>query len=705
MEGFKLVRLLTSFLLSIQMISDAADTISATQFVKDGDTLVSAGGSFELGFFNPGSSKNRYVGIWYKNIPVRTVVWVANREAPLVDASGVLTVTGPGIIVLLNSTNNTIWSSKPSRTVQDPVAQLLDTGNLVVRGASDDVNQEENILWQSSDYPSDTLLPGMKLGKNFATGLDRYLLSWKSSDDPAPGEFTGHCDPTGYPQMVARKGSVEWYRTGSWNGVRFSGMPSLSPNTIYRYQLVFNNKEVYYSFELLSSSVVSRVTLNPNGFTQRWTWPIGRTKSWVLYLATPADNCDTYALCGAYGNCNLGRSPVCSCLDKFVPKYQEDWANTDWSNGCVWKTPLDCNNGDGFSKYSDVKLPDTKHSWYNASMTLNECKLLCLRNCSCMAYANLDIRAGGSGCLIWFGDLIDIRQFPEGSGQDIYIRVASSDSDEMSIPSKYHNGNLQGVLDEGQEIAVKRLSETSRQGLDEFMNEVICISKLQHRNLVKLLGCCIHGDERILIYEYMANKSLDTFIFDETQRKLLDWPKRVCIINGIARGLMYLHQDSRLRIVHRDLKVSNILLDFEMNPKISDFGMARSFIGNETGANTKRVVGTYGYMSPEYQLDGHFSVKSDVFSFGVIVLEIVSGRRNRGFSHQDHQHNLLGHQCPEDRPTMSSVVLMLSSEGVLPWPKQPGFFTERTALEIPEYHFISDSVCSNNECTITLVDA
>ncbi|XP_062226864.1 G-type lectin S-receptor-like serine/threonine-protein kinase At4g27290 [Phragmites australis] len=215
-------------------------------------------------------------------------------------------------------------------------------------------------------------------------------------------------------------------------------------------------------------------------------------------------------------------------------------------------------------------------------------------------------------------------EFPFISFEDI-VTATDNFSDSNMLGKGGFGKVYKGMLEGTKEVAIKRLSKGSGQGTEEFRNEVVLIAKLQHKNLVKLLGCCIHEDERLLVYEYLPNKSLDNFLFDSARKPMLQWPTRCKIIQGIARGILYLHQDSRLTIIHRDLKASNILLDKEISPKISDFGMARVFCGDQHQANTNRVVGTYGYMSPEYAMEGAFSVKSDTYSFGVLVLEIVSG--------------------------------------------------------------------------------
>lgn len=691
----------------------------------------------------------------------------------------------------------------------------LDNGNLVLR---DEKNRSaDSYVWQSFDYPSDTFLPGMKLGTNFRTGLTRKLTSWRNYDDPSLGDVTYVLFFHGYPEPRIQKGESIISRRGPWNGITFSGGPVLKKNSVFTPRLISNDEEIYYMYENNDKSMVSRLVVNQSANSlQIYTWK-NDSRIWKLLASDPRDRCDTYRACGAFSRCNMNTSPGCPCLMGFMPESKA----TDWTGDCIRKTTLNCSKDDGFVKIEGLKMPDTSHTWVNGSMSLKECKNMCLSNCSCTGYTVSNIRDGGSGCAVWFGDLVDIRDFPE-SEQPLYVRVAASDleddgkkikkslvaiitpivvsailllvfsgyytwtckmklkgsqrrdeakyqdgsedehnlpifdlatiskaTDNFSISNKLGEGGFgpvyKGELLGGQEIAVKRLSKYSTQGADEFKNEVILISNLQHRNLVKLLGCCIQGEENMLIYEYMPNKSLDSFIFDTETSGVLDWKKRFDIIIGIARGLLYLHHDSRMRIIHRDLKASNVLLDNNMSPKISDFGLARMFREELIEATTSRVVGTYGYMSPEYVIDGHFSLKSDVFSFGVLLLEIISGKKNKGFVHPEHQHNLLGHawklwiegkamelieksieesfdkieiircihvgllcvqQHPDDRPTMSKVVLMLSSESHAgPQPKEPGFFTERYTREATSLD-VSGNQCStppNDSTSLLLV--
>ncbi|KAK9074722.1 hypothetical protein SSX86_003040 [Deinandra increscens subsp. villosa] len=799
----------------------ASDTLSTNQTIRDGETIVSPQQTFELGFFSPSNtSQNRYLGIWYKQLATRTVVWVANRETPLTsNNSGELTLAPGGLLVLRDSTNNQIIWSSNSNTSRETgnnnvvvVARLLDDSNFMVVDSSTQ-DGPDDYIWQSFDHPGNTMMPGMKFGRNLKRGVVTNYTSWKSDDDPSPGEFMVYMDSNGLPQIFQKDRDEIQYRLGSWNGVAFGGSTNNHPNPTYRTSFYMDAMEISAVLKLINKSVLTKLTVTPDGNMGQWNWN-NRTRRWFLYSSMTMGSCKRYALCGVHGICDISQSPNCGCLRGFTPKRPGQWKIGDWTNGCRREIPLaDCGAGEGFRKYPFVKIPDTRGSWFDRNMSLEECRMKCSRQCNCTAYAALDIKQG-SGCLLWYNDLIDMRTLPN-NGQDIYIRMSAaalekdrrrirskkiiwyiitpvslglvillglcvtmivkkkkkkktvkaqgrSDeiihkdgfdlplfslstlivaTDNFSIGNKLGEGGFgpvyKGFLENGVEIAVKRLSRVSTQGVEEFKNEVIFISKLQHRNLVKILGYCVKGPEKLLVYEFMPNNSLDLLLFG-TKRKILNWSQRYHIINGIARGLLYLHQDSHLRIIHRDLKAANILLDHEMNPKISDFGLARRFGGNETETNTIRVVGTYGYMAPEYAGDEFFSTKSDVFSFGVLVLEVVSGKKNRQFLCDTYNHNLVGHvwrlykegkslaladesliessdlqmlrlihiallcvqHSPEDRPDMSMVVLMLSSDRRLPEPRQPGYYIELDKFG-PENSSNMQTQISNSYITVS----
>ncbi|XP_062189159.1 cysteine-rich receptor-like protein kinase 6 [Phragmites australis] len=302
-----------------------------------------------------------------------------------------------------------------------------------------------------------------------------------------------------------------------------------------------------------------------------------------------------------------------------------------------------------------------------------------------------------------------------------------------------------GTLPDGQQIAVKRLSQGSTQGIRELKNELVFVAKLHHKNLVRLVGVCLEEQEKVVVYEYMPNRSLDTILFDPEKSKDLDWGNRFKIICGIARGLQYVHEDSQLKIIHRDLKASNVLLDLDLNPKISDFGLARLFEEDQTRDVTNRVVGTFGYMAPEYAMRGHYSIKSDVFSFGVLVLEIITGRRNCGSYNSEESFDLLtliwehwtngrildivdpflssfpedqvltcaqvGMLCvqenPTDRPTMSAVNVILSTDASsLQAPSKPAFCIREISTDPEQYQAVSratrkPAVVTPNEVSLT----
>ncbi|XP_042450693.1 G-type lectin S-receptor-like serine/threonine-protein kinase At4g27290 isoform X2 [Zingiber officinale] len=822
----RMQRFLFQFLNILAAISivhcQTSDSLTPNSSLRNDQSLTSSGGIFQLGFFTPISgSVQGYIAIWYNNssITERTIVWIANRNQSVNTSTATLNFTSDGNLILFDNGTDVSWSTGTSTAQNSAQVQLLDSGNLVLTVAGD--GGSKKTLWQSFDHPSDTFLPGMRLGVDYRNNTSWQLVSWKSVTNPSPGNYAFKMETRGVPEIFLWNGSSKIYRTGPWNDKgSFSGNPRMKNKDIssqLEFNFVSNSSMVYYSTQYkFGSSVLTRAVINASGKYERWSWTRG---GWSPAWNVPVDDCDVYARCGRNSICNWDYiSFACDCLEGFAPK--------NGSLGCNRKKPLSCASN-RILKVANAKLPDTENATIRGQMSLGACNDVCTNDCSCVAYAMV----GENGCVTWEGDLVDLRNFTEG-GDDLYIRLAGSSmrsqfvwkiavpvflaslllcivffwwgnragkqdcsetgpesssvkddtsllmcpskggkrdcrslspmafdasdsrsrsrsksidsetygpcnegagrldilgalpsydlstikaaTNDFSIDNKLGEGGFGVVymLQDGQKIAVKKLSRHSLQGPSEFQNELSLIAKLQHRNLLRVLGSCIQGDERLIILEYMENKSLDSFIYDKTKGALLSWQMRLEIINGIARGLLYLHQDSILRIIHRDLKPSNILLDKDMTPKISDFGTARIFEGDGAPMNaTTRPVGTFGYMAPEYLAHGLFSFKSDVFSFGVLVLEILSGKRNMVFNQTDMSSNLLVQaytlwkegrslellddaldcsypiieilRCirmallcvqenSEDRPAMTEVVMMLASEDQLLIPlKQP----------------------------------
>ncbi|XP_037445127.1 G-type lectin S-receptor-like serine/threonine-protein kinase At1g11330 [Triticum dicoccoides] len=645
------------FLLLLSSFCKSDDQLTRAKPLTHGDTLISKSGNFALGFFSTTSSnKSFYLGIWYHSIPgPRTVVWVANRDnAITTPSSTMLSITTSSDLVLSDSKGHAIWRATSSITTggAEAYALLLNSGNFVLR------------LPNSTD----------------AHAVER-LIAWKGPDQSSLGIFSCGGDPSSPTlQRLIWHGTTPYSRSNLVNGVSVSGGTYLSnaSSIVYETNIKLGD-EFYYMF----------------------------TVSDVLF-ERPKAACDVYASCGPFSYCDLTSTvPACKCFDGFEPD------SLNFSSGCRRTEDLNCGKQSQFITLSGMKVPDKFLHLKNRSF--DECAAECSNNCSCTAYAYANLSSGGANddptrCLVWTRELIDTGK-STNSGENLYLRLAESPVDNssplkvllpiiallllltcivliwtykfrgkstefpfisykeiLSATNFFADSNLlgrgdfgkvyKGTMEGGYEVAVKRLSQGSGQGIVEFKNEVVLIAKLQHKNLVRLHGCCIQEDEKLLIYEYLPNKSLDAFLFD--------------------------------------------------------FGMARIFGANQNHANTTRVVGTYGYMSPEYAMGGAFSVKTDTYSFGVLLLEIVSGLKISSLELKTNFCSLIcqawrlwevgeatelvdssivvncslhevlrcvhiGLLCvqdhPNDRPLMSSVMLMLENGNtLLPTPKQPAYF-------------------------------
>ncbi|KAL3844440.1 hypothetical protein ACJIZ3_001843 [Penstemon smallii] len=800
MQSVSIVSVVILLICLCSSLASSLDTLRQGDTLNFTSQLVSAGNIFTLGFHTPSNTNTSYIAIWYTNID-RSVypdpVWIGNRNAPIPNnSSATFTINNNGSLLIMIPNRSGVgqnpffellfyyhWEELSTNTY-NVSATLFDSGNFVL---SNHEEEEDVILWQSFDYPTDTLLPGMKLGVNHRTGRNWIISSWFGVNNPASGAFTLEWDTSGDRLLVRRRGVLYWtsgemrdyhIQTGEGSAIvkALDNIPKTDIfNSNYNFTNVTTDTEEYFTYSLIR---------DPNsdyrGFISGWR---------LNYLGDIVDD---------------GGRPVIVQVS-LCYGYNRSW-------GCELREQPRCRNqGQTFDRRSGYFRPVNGRTAPsviddNSSLSISDCRTICWNDCECAAF-----NGGEPGCLYWRGENLEFEQSLDGSSPQLYLLVpapsnivpASSNKrsqrliwiiltvvimvlllslctafflvrrsrkrkreEEMNelltlegyteetyelgnegakghdlrqftyasilaATSNFSSGNklgeggfgpvYKGKTPEGNEIAVKVLSKSSGQGLLEFKTELILISKLQHVNLVKLGGFCIHEDDKMIIYEYMPNKSLDFYLFDPSKRDQLDWGRRLNIIEGIAQGLLYLHKYSRLSIVHRDLKSGNILLDSNLNPKISDFGLARIFKQNTDEANTNRRVGTYGYMAPEYAMQGIFSYKSDVYSFGVLVLEIASGRKNSSFRHIEGPLNLveyawelwskdsalelmdptlrssciisqfqkcinIGLLCVEnraaDRPTIEDIISMLKNEtSSLPVPKHPAFITRNVVLE------------------------
>ncbi|KAJ8629031.1 hypothetical protein MRB53_022354 [Persea americana] len=392
--------LLFANLCYMQTFSAISTILATNDTIKDGDTLVSEGEDFALGFFSPHNSTNRYVGIWYNKIRPETIVWVANRDTPLADSSGIIKIDVNGDLVILDGRGGAIWSTNISTLAKVAHAELLDTGNLQLRELDSD-NNRRRVLWESFNYTSDTILPSMKLYADPKRNDTRLgLTSWRSTSDPSPGNFSLGIDPQTLPQVVIWDGADLRWRSGPWDGRTYLGVPDMDYTYLSGYNLIRNSDGVLeFSYDYFNGSFYTR----------------------------PGTECDLYGRCGPNGRCSMSSSPICNCLKGFEPKYDGEWNSGNWSGGCVRSKQLKCEkngNGswkrDGFLKMEKIKVPDVPVSLAAGSLT--ECEDKCQKNCSCVAYAYDSM----IGCMIWGGDLMDIQQFAKG-GVDFNIRLPASE--------------------------------------------------------------------------------------------------------------------------------------------------------------------------------------------------------------------------------------------------------------------------------------
>lgn len=395
------------------LVSASADTIIEGQTLGLWQTVTSSSGVFELGFFSPQDS-TFYLGIWYKKIEQKTVVWVGNRELPLTTSSPHLTLEQGNLVIVADKIT---YSVSNISSAQNRSLVLLDSGNLVLRDGT-----PPGVMWQSFDYPTDTFLPGMKLGIDKKTGKVWSLTAWKKENDPTPGTVYLKLNPQRLDEFVILRGDQIYWSSGSWDGMKFQNVPEMRLNYIFNFSFISNENISYFTYELYSTSILSRCVLaGVSGQLQQQSW-LESSNAWNLFWAVPRNICEVYSYCGSFGSCNI-ITLQCQCLEGFRPSDSKSWEQGDSSGGCVRKVPLQCEDNNSVDGEKDGFLMMPHVGALNPNITHTsgkECKSICQRDCSCKAY----MYNGRGGCFTWSGDLLNLKQLDKGGGQ-LYLKLAA----------------------------------------------------------------------------------------------------------------------------------------------------------------------------------------------------------------------------------------------------------------------------------------
>ncbi|KAK1611069.1 hypothetical protein QYE76_034742 [Lolium multiflorum] len=699
--------LLTSFHLLLRISAHDFLLPGSSLSVEDSsDILHSPNGAFTCGFKN--ISHNAFVfSIWFTNTAEKTVVWSANQLHPVHSWGSEVLLDMDGRMVVKDYNGQLVWENDVYSSSNAEQAQLLDTGNFIVKG------QGDIILWQSFDSPTDTLLPNQNITSAVKlVSANRLLVhgtySFHFDDEHLLALFQDLKDTSFIYWPIPDKNA--WSKKGN-------SFKATTIGVLDSWGYFLGSDNLHFNATDWGLGVMRRLTLDHDGNLRLYSLskPNGRwSVTWMAYLQT----CFVRGLCGMNGICVYTPGPACAC----APGH-DIIDQSDRSKGCMPKFNLSC---DG-KEMEFVKLPSTDFIGYDQSqislVSFHTCKKICLKDCSCKGFLYRDgscypkpfLGGGVSSPQLHGSFYLKLPKTLQVLGSSIprsqpsgprYVPNCNVNADSLDKPKSSQSGSpysyfygflsaifcvevifvalgcwfmlrresrqltgvwpaevgyemitnhfrrytykelqratgkfkdmigkgasglvYKGVLKDNRAVAVKRLADIN-QGEEEFQHELSVIARIYHMNLVRVWGFCSDGPHRILVLEYVENGSLDKNLFSSKgSHMLLQWNERFKIALGVAKGLAYLHHECLEWVIHCDLKPENILLDEKMEPKITDFGLAKLLNRGGSNKSVSRIHGTRGYIAPEWVSSAQITAKVDVYSFGVVLLELLKGAR------------------------------------------------------------------------------